>query len=168
MDKIRVRTWIVSENRRRPQNGNRVTCRREESEKGRRTTPLSTDSWTPWIRVQPDCMQISEEISVSCLCLSDPTSLRSRLSCRYLRCWLTYPWKKSTPTDRAYRTIVSQTDTESSTKEQHQYEKKNSDTTMHVNGHTTHNAKQEMNCIRWNSAEGWYNTNNFNGTTSSI
>ncbi|CAL7950216.1 unnamed protein product [Xylocopa violacea] len=35
--------------------------------------------------------------------------------------------------------------TESSTKGLHQYEKKSSNTTMHVNGHTTHDAKQEMN-----------------------
>lgn len=34
-------------------------------------------------------------------------------------------------------------DTESSTKERYQYEKKNSDATMHVNGHTTQDAKQE-------------------------
>lgn len=35
-------------------------------------------------------------------------------------------------------------DTESSTKEQYQYEKKNSDATMHVNGHTAQDAKPEM------------------------
>lgn len=43
-------------------------------------------------------------------------------------------------------------DTESSTKEQYQYEKKNSNATMHVNGHTTQDAKQETSkffyCIR--------------------
>ncbi|XP_076633239.1 echinoderm microtubule-associated protein-like 2 isoform X3 [Colletes latitarsis] len=34
--------------------------------------------------------------------------------------------------------------TESSTKERHQYEKKSSSTTMHVNGHSAHGARQEM------------------------
>ncbi|XP_043264476.1 echinoderm microtubule-associated protein-like 2 isoform X3 [Colletes gigas] len=34
--------------------------------------------------------------------------------------------------------------TKSSTKEQHQYEKKSSSTTMHVNGHSAHGARQEM------------------------
>lgn len=34
--------------------------------------------------------------------------------------------------------------TESSTKEQYQHEKKSSSSTMHVNGHSTHGARQEM------------------------
>ena len=70
---------------------------------------------TPWIRLEPDCMQIPKEISASLfLPLFDPTSLaQPRLSCRYLRCWLTFlssrgrgPLRPIVHTARSFRTQV--------------------------------------------------------------